>query len=162
MNLYDGMINSKITKGKYIFWDIDGVLAPYRFNNHVGVNDGTGNGQSKEEVDEGCFLYRKPSEHMRKVMSSCGAKKNIIMGHCAYPKEKKDKLIWLKKYYPLISDVILTAQSIPKYISISEYCKEKGISLKNVIFVDDVMGFLQQAEVNGITSYHISSFLDWE
>lgn len=66
MNLYDGMINSSITKGKIIFWDIDGVLASYRFNNHVGIDDGTHNGMSKEEVDNGCFLYRKPSKHMQR------------------------------------------------------------------------------------------------
>ena len=46
IDLYDGMINSSITKGKIIFWDIDGVLASYRFNNHVGVDDGTHNGMS--------------------------------------------------------------------------------------------------------------------
>lgn len=33
----DGSIKLKDTKNKYIFWDIDGTLAPYRFNDHVGV-----------------------------------------------------------------------------------------------------------------------------
>ena len=33
------MLNGSVTKSdlenKYVFWDIDGTLAPYRFNNHV-------------------------------------------------------------------------------------------------------------------------------
>ena len=37
----------------------------------------------------------------------------------------------------------------------------KNIDLKNVIYVDDVLSFLKEAERNGICSYHISSFLDW-
>jgi hypothetical protein len=35
------------------------------------------------------------------------------------------------------------------------------ISLQNVVFVDDVIPFLREAERKGITSFHISSFLDW-
>lgn len=33
-------------KDKYVFWDIDGTLAPYRFNGHVADPDGTDNGMS--------------------------------------------------------------------------------------------------------------------
>ena len=162
MNLYDGMINSSITKGKIIFWDIDGVLAPYRFNNHVGVDDGTHNGMSKEEVDNGCFLYRKPSKHMQKVLNTSGAKKNIIMGHSGYYQEILDKKKWLKEYYLMIDDIILTYQDIPKYKSIIDYCSENLIPLKDILFVDDTVPYLQMAERQGISSWHISSFLDWE
>lgn len=162
MNLYDGMINSSITKGKIIFWDIDGVLASYRFNNHVGVDDGTHNGMSKEEVDNGCFLYRKPSKHMQKVLNTSGAKKNIIMGHCGYYQEILDKKKWLKEYYPMIDDIILTYQDIPKYKSIIDYCSKNQILLKDILFVDDTVPYLQMAERQGISSWHISSFLDWE
>lgn len=28
-------------KDKYVFWDIDGTLAPYRFNGHTADPDGT-------------------------------------------------------------------------------------------------------------------------
>lgn len=31
---------------KYVFWDIDGTLASYRFNNHVADPKGTNNGTS--------------------------------------------------------------------------------------------------------------------
>lgn len=41
------------------------------------------------------------------------------------------------------------------------YCKEQNIDVKEVIFVDDTLLYLREAERKGITSYHISSFLDW-
>lgn len=48
------MINGSCTKSdlenKYIFWDIDGTLAPYRFNDHVADPDRTNNGMSLEEI----------------------------------------------------------------------------------------------------------------
>ncbi len=77
------------TINKYIFWDIDGTLAPYRFNNHVGDPEGTNSGMSLKEIEDGIFLERKPSKHMQKVISECGAKENIIMSHCINEKEKK-------------------------------------------------------------------------
>ena len=40
------------TKDKYIFWDIDGTLAPYRFNNHVGDPEGTNSGMSLNDIIE--------------------------------------------------------------------------------------------------------------
>ena len=79
------------TKDKYIFWDIDGTLAPYRFNNHVGDPEGNNSGMSLKEIEAGIFLERKPSKHMQKVIKECRAKENIIMSHCINEKEKQDK-----------------------------------------------------------------------
>lgn len=42
-----GMI--KALKNKYVYVDIDGTLAEYRFNNHVSAKDRTTNGQTMEE-----------------------------------------------------------------------------------------------------------------
>lgn len=47
----NGSIKLKDTKNKYIFWDVDGTLAPYRFNDHVGDPDGTENGMSIDEIN---------------------------------------------------------------------------------------------------------------
>ena len=35
----------KALKNKYIYVDIDGTIAEYRFNNHVNAKDGTTNGK---------------------------------------------------------------------------------------------------------------------
>lgn len=54
----------KDLEDKYVFWDIDGTLAPYRFNNHVADPNGTNNGMSLKEIEDGVFLTRKPSKRL--------------------------------------------------------------------------------------------------
>lgn len=158
----DGMIRKENTENKYIFWDIDGTLAAYRFNGHVLAKDGTNNGMSLEEIDNGLFLKRKPSLFMQKVIKDCGAKENIIMGHCMNEKEIEDKHAWLDKYYPMIKERIFAFEDRRKADCIIEYCSKNNIKLKDVLYVDDVLGFLKEAEKEGIESWHISSFLDWQ
>lgn len=112
-----GSIRKSDLEGKYVFWDIDGTLAPYRFNDHVSDPDGTNNGMSLKD-----------------------------------------------KHFPIIrqQDRILTFENISKADSIVEYCAGHRIDLKDVVYVDDVLAFLREAERKGIKSYHISSFLDWD
>lgn len=157
-----GMIMKQELENKYVFWDIDGTLAAYRFNGHVADPNGTDNGMSLEEIEQGIFLQRKPSLLMQKVLSECGAKKNIVMGHCQNQKEMNDKQIWLNRYYPMIKERLLVEEDASKADCIIEYCKKEIIDLKDVIFVDDVITILREAERKGIESWHISSFLDWQ
>ena len=56
--MYKDMITKKDLDGKYVFWDIDGTLAAYRFNGHVADPTGTDNGMSLKEIEEGIFLTR--------------------------------------------------------------------------------------------------------
>lgn len=149
-------------KDKYIFWDIDGTLAAYRFNGHVSDPEGTDNGMSLKEIEDGVFLKRKPSCHMQMVLSTCGAKQNIVMGHCQVQKEMDDKQLWLDKYYPSITERLLVSEDKSKADTILQYCKDHDISLQDVVFVDDTIPFLREAERKGIISFHISSFLDWD
>ena len=159
-----GNVRKSDLENKYVFWDIDGTLAPYRFNDHVSDPEGTNNGMSLKEISEHIFLTRKPSQHMMKVVYSCGAKRNFIMGHCQVQQEMDDKQLWLDKHFPIIrrQDRILTFENISKADSIVEYCAGHRIDLKDAVYVDDVLVFLREAERKGIKSYHISSFLDWD
>ena len=77
-------------------------------------------------------------------------------------KEMQDKGIWLAKNYPMISERLFLSRDKSKTTAILKYCNEHNINLKDVIFVDDVIPFLIEAEREGIRSFHISSFLDWE
>mgnify|MGYP002515899530 CR=1 FL=1 len=158
----NGNAQVKDLKNKYVFWDIDGTLAPYRFNDHVGDPDGTNNGMSLKEIEEGVFLTRKPSKHMQNVLNTCKAKKHIVMGHCQVKKEMEDKQPWLDKYYPMIKEKLLVYEDISKAETILQYCRDNEIDLSEVVYVDDVIPFLREAERKGIRSYHISSFLDWD
>lgn len=159
-----GSVRKSDLENKYVFWDIDGTLAPYRFNDHVSDPEGTKNGMSLKEISEHIFLTRKPSQHMMKVVYSCGARRNFIMGHCQVQQEMDDKQLWLDKHFPIIKrqDRLLTFENISKADSIIEYCAGHRIDLKDVVYVDDVLVFLREAERKGIKSYHISSFLDWD
>lgn len=159
-----GSVRKSDLENKYDFWDIDGTLAPYRFNDHVSDPEGTNNGMSLKEISEHIFLTRKPSQHMMKVVYSCGARRNFIMGHCQVQQEMDDKQLWLDKHFPIIKrqDRLLTFENISKADSIIEYCAGHRIDLKDVVYVDDVLVFLREAERKGIKSYHISSFLDWD
>lgn len=150
------------TKGKYIFWDIDGTLAPFRFNGHVSDPDGSKYGMNEAEVNSGLFLTRLPSKHMQHVLETSGAKEHIVMGHAIREREISDKHIWLDKHFPYIKERLITFEDAPKYETIINYCKEHNIDLKDVIYVDDILPYVKEAERNGITSYHISSFLDWD
>lgn len=159
-----GSVRKSDLENKYVFWDIDGTLAPYRFNDHVSDPEGTNNGMNLKEISEHIFLTRKPSQHMMKVVYSCGARRNFIMGHCQVQQEMDDKQLWLDKHFPIIrrQDRILTFENISKADSIVEYCAGHRIDLKDAVYVDDVLVFLREAERKGIKSYHISSFLDWD
>lgn len=158
---YDFSLQDEL-KDKYIFWDVNGTLAAYRFNGHVSDPEGTDNGMSLKEIEDGVFLKRKPSCHMQMVLSTCGAKQNIVMGHCQVQKEIDDKQLWLDKYYPSITERLLVSEDKSKADTILQYCKDHDISLQDVVFVDDVIPFLREAERKGVKSFHISSFLDWD
>ena len=99
---------------------------------------------------------------MQKVVTTCLAKQHIVMGHCQVDKEKMQKEIWLNTHYPMITERLLVYEDNSKANTILNYCKEHNIDLKDVVFVDDVIPFLREAERKGIKSYHISSFLDWD
>ena len=160
-NSYDGFINKDILNGKIVFWDIDGTLAPYRFNNHVTASDDFNQGMSIKEIEENIFLNRKPSRVMQNIIKNTNISKNIIMGHCINEKEISDKQKWLNIYFPFIEDRILVYEKFSKADCIIEYCQKNNIDLAEVIFVDDVIKYLREAESKGIESWHISSFIDF-
>lgn len=151
--LTNGSVQIKDLENKYVFLDIDGTLAPYRFNDHVADPDGTNNGMSLKEIDNGVFLTREPSKHMQNVLNTCNAKENIVMGHCQVKKEMEDKHIWLDKYYPMIKERLFVYEDKSKADTILEYCKNNNIDLKDIVYVDDVISFLREAERKGIKSY---------
>ena len=68
----------KALKNKYIYVDIDGTIAEYRFNNHVSAKDGTINGQTMEEIENHIFLYSRP---LKTVIKTLKRAKNVEFGY---------------------------------------------------------------------------------
>ena len=88
----------KALKNKYVYVDIDGTLAEYRFNSHVSAKDGTTNGQTMEEIENHVFLHSRPLKTVIKTLERAKTKKNYICGAVISPIEVMDKFEWLKTY----------------------------------------------------------------
>lgn len=159
--MHSGNITVNDTKGKVIFWDIDGTLAPFRLNNSMNFLKDKNSPEVTKAAEDGLFLKRPPSKFMQKVISECGARKNIVIGQYVLEQEIDQKPEWLKMHFPQIEESYFMDTKSSKVDAILGYCLKYNIPLRDVLFVDDVVPFLQEAEFAGIESWHISSFLDW-
>lgn len=157
------MISKNDLRDKYVFFDIDGTLAAYRFNNHVGEPVVTDNGMNISDLSDGIFLKRESSKFMQKVVLDIKdvAREIICLSYCVSDRERVDKNLWLDKYYPMIKRRFLIDLDKNKAETILKYCSDNNILLDDVVFIDDVLDYLREAERLGIKSYHISSFLDY-
>ena len=157
------MISKNDLRDKYVFFDIDGTLAAYRFNNHVGEPVVTDNGMNISDLSDGIFLKREPSKFIQKVVLDIKdvAREIICLSYCVSDRERVDKNLWLDKYYPMIKRRFLIDLDKNKAETILKYCSDNNILLDDVVFIDDVLDYLREAERLGIKSYHISSFLDY-
>lgn len=87
----------KALKNKYVYIDIDGTLAEYRFNNHVSAKDGTSNGQTMKEIEKHIFLESRPLKSVIKTLKKSKYKGIWICGAVISPIELVDKIEWLTK-----------------------------------------------------------------
>ena len=74
-------------KNKYVYADIDGTLAEYRFNDHVSAKDGTTNGQTMEEINNHIFLESRPLKTVIKTLRKAKTKGIWICGAVISPIE---------------------------------------------------------------------------
>ena len=87
----------KALKNKYIYIDIDGTMAEYRFANHVSAKDGTVNGQTMEEIKNHIFLYSRPLKSVIKTLKRAKYEGIWICGAIVSPVELQDKIVWLEE-----------------------------------------------------------------
>lgn len=85
----------KALKNKYIYVDIDGTIAEYRFNNHVNAKDGTTNGQTMKEIENHIFLYSRPLKTVIQTLKRAKKEGIWICGAIISPVELLDKIVWL-------------------------------------------------------------------
>lgn len=181
-------MNKNKLRNKYVYIDIDGTLAEYRFNNHLSAKDGTGNGQSMSEIENHVFLNSRPLKTMNKLLAKSKSKGIWICGAIVSPIELEDKIKWLNKYYSnidlsgyfwFVTDEywgsfleyfnctgdydIVTKRGIiikgTKNIMWNWIVKHNMCKLEDTIFIDDVLQYLRFAEEKGVSAYHISSFM---
>lgn len=87
----------KALRNKYVFVDIDGTLAEYRFNNHVSAKDGTTNGMTMEEVENHVFLHSRPLKTVIKTLKRAKTDGIWVCGAIISPVELLDKIVWLEE-----------------------------------------------------------------
>lgn len=179
----------KALKNKYVYVDIDGTLAEYRFNNHVSAKDGTTNGQTMEEIENHVFLYSRPLKTVIKTLKRAKKRGIWVCGAIISPVELEDKAVWINKYCQDIEfngcfwfvsdeywDTFLDYFNCGKngYDIVTQYgvilkgsknhmwnwiVSHNFHKLEETVFIDDVLPYLKQAEEKGVTAYHISSFI---
>ena len=159
-DLHDS-VKKQDLEGKIIFWDLDGTLAPFRFNGHIGDPEGSRHGMSMQEVDDGIYFQRTPSKFMQRLLQDCNAEKNIILTHCHCDREIADKHRWLDLHFPMIRERFVIDEKISKVDTIMEYCKENAIDFSKIVYIDDGLQFLKDAERVGIPVWHASSLFDY-
>lgn len=177
-------------KNKYIYTDIDGTLAEYRFNNHLSAKDGTANGQTIEEINNHIFLYSRPLKTVIDTLRKVEKRGIWICGAIISPIELQDKDIWLRKncsgidfngkfwfvseeYWDMFLDYFNCNKGdmhiFTQYGFIIKGSKKSMWDwivnhnlhqLEDCVFLDDVLSYLKYAEERGVTAYHISSFLE--
>ena len=151
-------------KDKYVFFDVDGTLSEYRFNDklYAGLKPELGCQTLNEFLFGDLFLNARPLKTMQKIISKLDKDKVFILGTIVTNNEINQKYIWIKENYPNVKkeNIIFISSTMLKPDVIMEYSKTYKINLEDVVFVDDRLDVLRKAEEMGITAYHPSSFTD--
>lgn len=151
-------------KDKYVFFDVDGTLSEYRYNDslYAGKTPEVGCQTLKNLLFDDLFLHARPLKTMQRVIEKLDSDKIIILGTIVTNNEIEQKYPWLEKHYPNIKreNIIFISSTMLKPDVIVEWCNYHNVSLSDVAFVDDRLDVLRRAEEMGITSYHPSSFTE--
>ncbi len=149
-------------KDKYVFFDVDGTLAEYRYNDHVSGKNNWG-GQTWEELFFGnVFVNNRPLKTMVKLVEKLNPEKVFVLGAITTNHEIEEKYEWFAKYYPTIpkEHLIFVADSSLKVIALEEYAKKLKIAKDEIVFIDDKHATIRQTEEAGFRSYHVTSFME--
>lgn len=151
-------------KNKYVFFDVDGTLAEYRYDNKIygGRCSELGCQSLEDLLFNNLFYTARPLKTMQKVIEKLDSDKIFILGAIATNNEIEQKYLWLKENYPNIKreNIFFICSTMLKPEVIMECCKHFNIDLKDVVFVDDRLDVLRKAEELGICAYHPSSFTE--
>ena len=151
-------------KDKYVFFDVDGTLSEYRYNDKLysGGCPELGCQTLEDLLFSNLFSKARPLKTMQNIISKLDSDKVFILGTIVTNNEIEQKYTWLKENYPNIKreNVCFISSTMLKPEVILEYCNHLNINKEDVVFVDDRLDVLRKAEELGITAYHPSSFME--
>ncbi len=154
----------KKLKEKYVFFDVDGTLSEYRFNDKLysGGCPELGCQTLEDLLFSNLFANARPLKNMQSIISQLNSDKIFVLGTIVTNNEINQKYKWLEENYPNIKkeNIIFISSTMIKPNVIIEYAKKLDINLQDTVFVDDRLDVLRKAEELGITAYHPSSFVE--
>ena len=154
----------KKLKEKYVFFDVDGTLSEYRFNDKLysGGCPELGCQSFEDLLFSNLFANARPLKNMQNIISQLNSDKIFVLGTIVTNNEINQKYKWLEENYPNIKkeNIIFISSTMMKPNVIIEYAKKLDINLQDTVFVDDRLDVLRKAEELGIKAYHPSSFVE--
>lgn len=154
----------KKLKEKYVFFDVDGTLSEYRFNDKLysGGCPELGCQSLEDLLFSNLFANARPLKNMQNIISQLNSDKIFVLGTIVTNNEINQKYKWLEENYPNIKkeNIIFISSTMMKPNVIIEYAKKLDINLQDTVFADDRLDVLRKAEELGITAYHPSSFVE--
>ena len=154
----------KKLKEKYVFFDVDGTLSEYRFNDKLysGGCPELGCQSLEDLLFSNLFANARPLKNMQNIISQLNSDKVFVLGTIVTNNEINQKYKWLEENYPNIKkeNIIFISSTMMKPNVIIEYAKKLDINLQDTVFVDDRLDVLRKAEELGIKAYHPSSFVE--
>lgn len=154
----------KNLKDKYVFFDVDGTLSEYRYDDilYGGRCSELGCQSLENLLFNNLFYTARPLKTMQNVIEKLNSDKIFILGTVTTNNEIEQKYLWLKENYPNIKreNIFFICSTMLKPEVIIECCKHFNINIKDVAFVDDRIDVLRKAEELGICAYHPSSFTE--
>ena len=150
-------------KDKYVFFDIDGTLSEYRYEDmiYMSRNLELGCQRLDDLLFSDLFEKARPLKTMQSIVEKLNPDNIFIVWAVVNNNEINKKYSWLKKHYPNIrkDHIFFINSTMMKPEVIIECCKHFHILLEDVVFVDDRLDVLRKAEEMCIESYHPSSFM---
>lgn len=151
-------------KDKFVFFDVDGTLSEYRYNDilYGGRCSELGCQSLDDLLFNDLFYKARPLKTMQKIIENLDSDKIFILGTVTTNIEIDQKYKWLEENYPNIKkeNIFFICSTLLKPEVIITYCNHYNININEAIFVDDRIDVLRKAEELGITAYHPSSFTE--
>lgn len=151
-------------KNKYVFFDVDGTLSEYRYDDilYGGKCHEFGCQSLENLLFSNLFYKARPLKTMQNIIKDLDSNKVFILGACATNNEIEQKYKWLNENYPSIKreNIFFISSTMLKPEVILTFCEHFKVDKSNVAFVDDRIDVLRKAEELGIVSYHPSSFTE--
>ena len=91
-------------KDKYVFFDVDGTLSEYRYNDSLysGRNLEFGCQTLENLLFDDLFAKARPLKTMQNIVSKLDSDRVLILGTTVTNNEIEQKYSWLREHYPNI------------------------------------------------------------